>query len=588
MRKALPLVLALLLLVLWFLYALLGYRTDGPVDKAVQLLLLVPTVLLVAWWLSGRLPSDPVSRLRSLLAAPSSRRFLAGACLLLLVWSVFMALGPFQGIPKGGDEAAYFFQSKIYARGHLAAPVPEISDPRSLFDFRHFIFRNGRWFIMYTPTHSLLMAPFTALGASWLLGCVEALISLVGAYLLIRLWAGEVRARAAVLIFLLSPFFLFMVPTHMAHNTNLMLTVWALYLLSRAGLEDRGLMAAAGGLLMGLALTTKPYMVVPLSLFTGAALAAGAKRRAPKLLLLAVLGALPPLAALLAANWYYAGSPVRTAYQIARGGSLVGFGPDKAWYPVYGDHAHTPLRGLFNLAQQAGVGSVIMLGWPLLSLVPALAALRRALRDRRVLWLYLPFALYGLALFVHYCPAVDYGPRHYFTLMPFFALLTVLGLEEMVRLARKRWEARGSAFATLAAAGLFAITLLVYLPEEIAVRSGPWQSIDRVPERLAQREAQPPALIFMEASQHGYPNVMSGINASSPFLDGPYVFCLHQTPDEDREAMVALPARKPYLFWFDGSRSHLEPWTPELAEALTPARELEPRETPSTTRQRTE
>lgn len=576
MRRRLPAALGVLLLLTYAAYALLGLRSPGPADKLAQLLLLVPGVLLLAWWASARTGADLARRATGWLSTPRTGRFMAAACLLLLAWSAAVALGPLEGVPKGGDEAAYFFSSKIHARGELAAPAPEVDDPRRFFDFRHFIFQTGRWFIMYTPTHSLLMAPFTAAGLSWLLGCLEAVVSLLGAYMLLRLWAGELRARAGVVVMLLSPFFLLMVPTHMAHNTNLMFTVWALYLLSRAGRENRGALAVAGGLLLGLALSTKPYMVVPLSLFAAAAMVAGAGRRAPRLLALAVLGAIPPVAGMLAANWYYTGSPLRTAYQIARGGSLVGFGPDKAWFPVYGDHAHTPLRGLFNLAKQAGVGSVIMLGWPLLSLVPALAASLRARRDRRVLWLYLPFFLYAGALFIHYCPAIDYGPRHYFTLMPAFALLTVLGLEELAVRARSRWGSRGGSFVALSTAGLFAITLLLYLPEEIALRSGPWQTIDRVPERLAEERAEPPALVFMEASQHGYPNIMSGINATSPFLDGRYVFCLHQTPEEDREMMVAMPDRRPYLFWFDGSRSHLEPWTTELAEELVPARRIAP------------
>jgi hypothetical protein len=230
------------------------------------------------------------------------------------------------------------------------------------------------------------------------------------------------------------------------------------------------------------------------------------------------------------------------------------------------------------------VGSVILLGWPFVSLVPALTALRRVRRDRRILWLFLPFFLYAGALFIHFCPGIDYGPRHYFTLMPFFALLTVLGLEEVVRMARTRWQDRGGSFAVLALAGLFAITLLAYLPEEVILRSNPWQAIDRIPERLAEERTEAPALVFMEASQHGYPNIMSGLVSTSPFLDGPLVFCLHQTPAEDREMMAVMPGRKHYLFWFDGSLSHLQPWTEQLAEQLVPARNLTPLDADISTR----
>ncbi len=92
-----------------------------------------------------------------------------------------------------------------------------------------------------------------------------------------------------------------------------------------------------------------------------------------------------PVAGLLATNHYYTGSPFRMPYQLARAGRLLGFGEDKAWFPVYGDYDHTVWRAIKNMAHQVAVGTVSIFGWPLLSLLPMAFSLAELRRDRRVI-----------------------------------------------------------------------------------------------------------------------------------------------------------------------------------------------------------
>lgn len=563
------------LVVVFIVYRVAGTPPGGPLDKLVQLALLVPAAFFAGIFAAGRLRRDLAKELARSLSGIPRGRFLGVVLLLLAVFAVWMAYGPFQGIPKGGDEVAYYFQSRIYAAGEMAAPEPAVDSPMAHFPFRHFIFDRGRWFIVYTPFHSLLMAPFSAAGAAPLLGPLEGLLSLLGIYLLIRLWAGEVLARASVLLLILSPFFLFMTTTFMAHNTNLMLMTWSLYLLSRRIRNGGAGFSLAGGFLIGLAFATKPYPVLVWLVFIPLAVFACCRRRWFSVIVPAAAAAAVPFALFLAANSYYTGSPFKAGYDMVRGGKLIGFGPDKAWFPEYGDYAHTPMRGLINLARQAGVGSTILFGWPFLSLAPMLLALRRARRDRRILWLYLPVGLLMVLMWLHYCPAIDYGPRHYFTLMPVIVYLSALGLGEAVGMARSWKGTWGSNLATVSILGLFVITLFVYIPDGIALRSDPWQTIDRRPEEMASGFVETPAVVFMQAGQHGYPNICSGLNFTSPFLDGPVIYCSHQTTEEDRAFMEAYPDRKPYLYWFDGVDFHIEEWTPALSRAVEPTRNME-------------
>jgi hypothetical protein len=570
MRKLIAPALAIILFTGFAVYANSGFRLEGPADKIVQLALVFPAVLALSVWGASTFRKDPFLQLISASLRLSTGLFLLFVCCFVFAFTLFMAIGPLEGIPKGGDEVAYYFQSRIYAQGQAAAPMPEVSSPRDLFPFRHFIFRDARWFVMYTPMHSLLMAPFTAVDLSYLLGPIEALFSLVGAFLLMRLVAGEKTARAGTAVMALSPFYLFMSASHMAHNTNLMFITWALYFLI-GGIQKKNIVhQILCGFLLGLALNTKPYPMLPWSITVSLVLAVKLRKAAIPVLIRVAAGAILPLVFFLFSNYSYTGDPFSPAYNLARGGSLVGFGENKAWFPEYGDHSHTPLRGLLNVLKQAGAGSTILLGWPLLSLVPAFAVILDK-RARRATWpLYTAILMIVPFMFIHYAAAIDYGPRHYYAALPAFALLTATGFAVLVR----KWGKRAS--WTIAA--LYVVsTFLIYIPDGIRLRSRPWQAIDSIPVQLARTEVEPPAVVFMEASEHGYPNIMSGLLATDPFLGGDVVFCAHQTPEEDLTHLNGIfSGRNGYLFYMEGRTGFIEPWTEELAGRLTPERDLRP------------
>ncbi len=564
----------LILTILFFIYRYIEVIPRGPLDKVIQFFLLIPAIVCFAFCIAGSTDHDLVKLIMCKIGKLSSVRFLGLLLIILSIFSVWMVYGPLEGIPKGVDEAAYFFQSKIYASGYLAAPAPDVDNPMTYFPFRHFVFRDNLWFIVYTPFHSLLMAPFTAAGAAPLLGPIEGLLSLIGIFLLVRLWAGEMIARISSILLLLSPFFLFMTTTFMAHNTNLLLITWSLYMISRrvkGGSVSYGL---AGGFLLGLAFTTKPYPVLVWLFFIPLAVVVGCRGRWLRILAPVAAAAAVPFSLFLLSNSYYTGNPLHAGYDLVRGGKLIGFGPDKAWFPEYGDYAHTPLRGLLNVVRQMGNGSTIMFGWPFLSLFPMLLALGYSRIERRVLWLYLPLILIMFLMLLHYYPAIDYGPRHYFTFLPIIMLLSALGLREAVRYARERKGIEGSNAVAVAVLFLFMITLFIYIPEGIELRSGPLHTIDRQAEIMACGSVETPATVFMQAGQLGYPNFCSGMNYNSPFLDEEIIYCAHQTPEEDLQFMQAYPGRNPYLYWFDGHSFHIEPWTQDRSETIEPTRNM--------------
>lgn len=574
MRNKIIFILGVILLLSFAAYGFSGSRTDGPSDKLIQLLVLFPAVICLAWsvskWIQGNLTLSVIGFIDRI----KTRTFLIVFSTLLFLLTALMAIFPLERTAKGSDEAAQLFQAKIFAAGELSAPMPSVSDPERFFPSRHLIMEDGKWFCQYTPTHSIFLVPFVWFNISFLLGPLEGLLSFLGLFLLVRLWTNDRLAKLTVLLLLLSPFFLIMTSTHMAHNSNLMLVTWSLYFLSIFWKNDRYVYSLASGFLLGLAVTTKPYPIVVWGVFITVIMVFQGRRGFKALTGLA-LGSILPVAGMLALNSYYTGDPFKTPYQISRAGRLIGFGSNKTWYPVYGDYDHTVWRGIKLGIRQIAAGATTLFGWPLLSLVPLTASIGMMRKDRRILWLSLPLPAMFILLLPHSWAAVIYGPRHYFTFLPVILFLSVMGLMFIFRSAACRWGERGRNFAFLALAGLFGITVLLYLPEEIRAKSGPWLLIDGKTWDVVGETVDTPAVVFMEASDHGYPNIFSGMNYTSPFLDDEIIFCTHQTPGEDCELMAAFPDRNYYLYYVDDLGVHtVESWNPELAEELIPSRIL--------------
>ncbi len=574
MRNITLLILGIILLSVFAAYALSGSRTEGPFDKVIQILVLSPAIVCIAWPLSKWIRKDLTLSAVRFLDGIRVSHFLTLSSILLFAFTAWMAMYPLEGTAKGADEAAHLFQAKIFASGELSAPIPPVSDPERFFPSRHLIMKDEMWFCQYTPTHSFLMVPFVWFDLTSLLGPLEGVLSLIGIFLLIRLWTNSRMAKLTIILLLLSPFFLMMTSTYMAHNSNLMFVTWSLYFLSIYWKSDSYICTLASGFLLGLALTTKPYPIIVWSVFLLIVLALKG-RRGFKALLGLVLGSILPVAGFLLLNLYYTGSLLTTPYQISRGGRLIGFGLDKTWFPVYGDYNHTLWRGIKIGLGQIAAGATTLFGWPLLSIVPLIASFGLMREDRRVLWLFLPLPAMFILLLPHAWPAVIYGPRHYFTFLPVILFLSILGLIFIIRVAKTKWGDRGGNFVFLVLAGLFGITIFLYLPEEIRFKSGAWLTIDGKPLELAQETVEIPAVVFMEASDHGYPNLFSGLNFTSPFLDSEIIFCVHQTAEEDQEFMAAFPEREYYLYFIDETGSHsMKSWNLELAEDLVPSRFL--------------
>jgi hypothetical protein len=190
---------ALLVTLLWF------YFWRAPAKNVVLLVCAEYLLLLPAAIYALR----PIGRGTELRLPEMSRSvFLAAFLTLASILGWMSSRGEL--IP---DEMAYQFQAKVFALGHLTAQAPPGS-PASLDEtpaalrFEHHIINQGRWFGKYPWGWPLLLAVATRAGVLWLGNpLVGFAILLLMAAIAQRLFGGG-AATVAVIMAVLSPFFL--------------------------------------------------------------------------------------------------------------------------------------------------------------------------------------------------------------------------------------------------------------------------------------------------------------------------------------------------------------------------------------------
>jgi hypothetical protein len=205
--------------------------------------------------------------------------------------------------PLTQDEFAPYFQSQVFAAGHLTGKFPPgLIDRLVLPVYQdHFFFvshASGRIVSAYWPSFALLLTPFTFLGISWACNPVISALTLPVIHrLALRIFADRETAGLAVLLTLASPVFFadgmsfYSMPAHLLANG-----VFALLLLEPT--PRRALMAGVVG---SIALTL--HNPVPHVLFAVPwALAIARRSDAAKLIGCLMVGYLP-LCLLLGLGW---------------------------------------------------------------------------------------------------------------------------------------------------------------------------------------------------------------------------------------------------------------------------------------------
>jgi 4-amino-4-deoxy-L-arabinose transferase-like glycosyltransferase len=452
-------------------------------------------------------------------------------------------------IPHVQDSVAYLFQAKTLALGRLSVPVPHLS---SFFTEEFIPMYHGQWFGKYPPGWPVLLTIGVILNASWLVNPVLTGLNLLLIFIIGREMYGRGVGLLGALLALASPFVLFLGGSFMAHTATVTyLTAFAWLLLrwtnrvergETGELVDRKLLAPAG-FLLGMGFLTRQLDAVAFALPFALLVLSPAVRQRLAAAWWLIAGTAIPCVLLLLYNWVETGNPLVTPYSLWWKFDHLGFGP------TTGMGGFTPAQGLWNTSLNLEFLLAHLFGWPFY-LTLALAALPFLL-GRATRW----DTIFGLsatcvmgAYIFYWTSGVMYGPRYYFAAVPWLALLTARGLEELYRWPlRLPLRARPDRLAALLVPALVVVALLVYnlrvyIPAQIPVYQG-YNFVSAVSLKAVQRAGIRHALIFVVSNPPGtwwsYGSVFS---ANSPTLDGDIVYA-HDEGSADKRLMAEYPGR---------------------------------------------
>ena len=286
----------------------------------------------------------------------------------LVQWHIF------DNIPHITDATSHWFQSKLFASGHVSIPAPPC--PNAFFQHNVIIGPQGQWHTKYYPGQALwLSLPFR----TWLMPLAFALF-LVATHRVVSRYFDAALAYFTTLLLATSPLMLLLSASFMSHITLLMWTsgAWAFLLVcidSTSPSRKTRSAASASGFCAGMALLTRPQDAILFFFVIGACTLSpllNQRNKWGQTTLGCLLGGILPILILLAWNHHLYGQFCATGYNFSSGTPLSqtpviqdSFGLSAAypWTRALGQFFWVSLR--LNQA---------LLGWPaaLLLLFPAL------------------------------------------------------------------------------------------------------------------------------------------------------------------------------------------------------------------------
>ena len=524
---------------------------------------------------------------------PGSRRLPSHkTALLLLTFLTFavtswIASDVLAQVPHVQDSLTYLFQAKTLAQGKLWAPAPLLPE---FFKQEFLLVQDGRWFGKYPPGYPAILAIGVLLKAPWL---INPLLATLTVPLLYQVGRKMVTARIGLLaagFMTLSPFFLFLSGSQMAHAAELFwltlfMMAWLEAIGSRAS-RRRGSPASLrwpflAGLAAGMAFLTRQLTAVavtaPFLLLTSLTSPIPWRLRWQKGAVW-LAGLLPLIGLLFVYQAALTGDPFQDPRLLYWPYDQLGFGDDVGEAPnlleiTLLDEApgyavlwrsdtsqpprgHTPQRGLYNILRNWESLQENLFGWlPLFtfSFIWLAFILRRpSLND----WILLAtvVALVSANLF-YWHSGIMYGPRYLYGALPALVLLTARGAQALAA-----WlGGRSGKWITAVCLTIFMLgNLFISLPTlSRSYRGFNFVIGDKVSQVETAVDPSEQALIFVESPTGNWWEYGELFLGNEPWLDDRLIFA-RDLGDAANLALRALyPDRSAYRLR-DGALSRLE------------------------------
>lgn len=492
------------------------------------------TVALAAW-LGPRLAAG-FARLPAMPAA-AARRAAGLAALAIGALVVLARYGLLRNTAITDDENVYDFMARTWAGGHLSVPSPPPA-VRAFFE-NQFIVNDGRWYGIYAPGHPLALTLGQWLGAVRWVTTVEAVLTVLVAWALATRLFGRRGGLLALGLLAVSPFFLLVSATMLAHPTAaLALTAFAYAAVRVLETPEATAWWLAAGCLLGWAGLTRPLSAAAFALPWLALLARAGwrERRAIPGAALLVLAGVAAGGLFAAYNTAVTGSPFRTGYQVFA--TIYHF-----TFTLGSLRAPAPVAALYELFYALARLDFWLLGWPVsLALVPF------APRTPPSIALGLGPLLVLLAYAAFRVPSINVvGPVHYGELAPALLVLAAAGLERLALRVREAFGEPALRAVLSAPLALVAVSALAFWPV-YAPSLRMMANVARAPYDLVERAHLDNAVVFVQTlpSLEALPGAwVYRPRNNSPDLSDRVLFVNDRGP-EDTRLLAMLPGRKGY------------------------------------------
>lgn len=444
-----------------------------------------------------------LSRLKGWILRPAPWLWAAGLAVVSFALTLWFTVAILEGKPNLIDAMAQLVQARYMAAGAAGGPLPE---PGEFWAFQNMIFSEAGWVSHFPPGQSLWLSLFLRAGLLEISGAALMAVTAALTYLsLRRLVPGqEVAARLGGLATAVGTFLLPHAGSYMNHGLAAALASLAVYT-SLRGRNGRAVWTLASGAALGAILATRPVFAVVVGLGVVLPVGVSGLRRGIHAggfalrTALAVLGALPFVAWLLAYNTRFFGHPLTFGYQVTAGPAVgLGFHVDP-WGNVF-----TPAMAVALTSADLTALSLALLEipLPLVALVGIWLAVKRRLPEGAGIlaaWALLPVA----AQFFYWHHGQFMGPRLLSEAAPAWAALVALAAVDLVRMTPREPARTGlrfslrTALSTVLAGGVLAAG---YLAPLRLVRLGG----EYLPSmRLEPPVAPEPSLVFVHGAWSG-------------------------------------------------------------------------------------
>jgi hypothetical protein len=371
-------------------------------------------------------------------------------------------------IPHIPDGFAYLYQAKLFAAGQLFAESPAVPEA---FPAPWSVDLDGRVFTVFPPGWSGLLAFGVVTG---LTAFVNPAIGALSIVVMWHLWSelfDSKRANFALVLCVLSPFYLFMSAGFMSHNASLLASSAFALAFVRGSRSGSLIWGAVAALSIAFQILVRPVS----ALFVFAAVVgffAIARRSAAswKLTFCAAVGGGIGTAIYGIYNRALVGEWGVPPLYFLTPANRFGFGDDIGlpWSTSFPTPGHDVIRAALNLNFNMAVMNHDLFGWPLVSLLFVFVALLFT----RLSWQHgLCAATIAGAVVIYagyWYNGVAFGARFYYCLLPYLVMLTVEGIRatpDVLRSFSSRLNVdRTRAFIATAVIAFMAYGMFFYIP----------------------------------------------------------------------------------------------------------------------------